>query len=1519
MSTRSRLLTAALALIAGLALSAAPATATVIHKELGSFTASEAPGGSFGALLPSDAVDQSTGDVYVLESAAFGGEKNVIDRFNQAGEYAELQLTGSKIKEHETFAFGASSGVAVDNSEGVAKGDVYVADTGNGAIERFSAAGKFLCQITDKKPVTEAQIKHECNGAAGSLTPECEAEPIGCAPAPAGVAVAQSDGDVYVADNAHAVIDEFSAEGKYIGQIKDPHLSAAMGAIALDSERNLYVTDLHLLGASVGEVVKFAADGSFSSVLDTEQPDGQEPTSVGVDPATGHPYVFEFLGGEPERDKIAEYEASGALVSAIAAPNRIGLGLAVNGASGRLYVSEVGTGEVSIYSGDIVTPTVSALPATKVSETAATLNGHVDPDAAHGGGEVSACEFEWGASTEYGNTAPCSPGPPYSAATDVTASVSGLTPGVTYHFRLKASNASGANVSADEVFTAAGLATINGEFARINGVEAILRAEINPLHLDTTCQLQYVEDSAFQASGYDEATTRPCAQEELGSGSGDVAVSATLTGLKIDTSYHYRFIASSGAGRSEGADQSFTTFGAHDVDFKVIDREEHPFTQAGGYPYELRTSFVINRYARPAGQPGKPEGVDGNVKDVVTQLPAGLIGDPSATAKCTRRQLIERECPAAAQVGLAIVGLEGDDPGVHEVTAVYNLVAPRGVAAEFGTTFKSITDVYIDARLRSDGNYSVTAESSNNTALSGVAEFTLKLWGIPGAESHDNQRCFQPSAVGSEEWECAEPHQAGIPAKPLLRNPTSCSGPLTVALSLDSWQDPGLFDEHVRGLEEMNDCEKVPFTPSLEVKPTTTEADAPTGLHVDLHIPYNEALNGLSQSDLRDTTVTLPPGLTTNAAAASGLQACSTAQIGLTSSVGASPVLFSDAAAQCSDASKIGTVEVDTPLLSEEEEVGDEHRAKEEGGHRVPHVLHGAVYIATPYQNPFGSLLAIYIAISDEQTGIVVKLAGEVQANAQTGQLTTVFRDSPQVPFEDFKLDFFDGPRAALASPEACGAYTPTAALTPWSGGGPTSEAINPPISSFPISSSCVSGFSPTFSAGSESTQAGAFTRFTLSFARSDTDQEMSGLSVTLPPGLIAKVAGVQRCTDAQLAAAAAKAGVKEAAHASCPEDSRVGSVRVGSGAGKNPLFLGGKAYLTGPYNGAPYGLAVVVPAVAGPYDLGTVVVRSALRIDPHTAQVTAVSDPFPTILKGIPIRLRRVDVMIDRPEFTLNPTDCTPMAFTGAFSSIVGASSPLSQRFQVGGCGALRFKPDLKASTSGHTSKVNGASLSVKVAQSPGEADIRKVEVALPLVLPSRLTTLQKACTEAQFNANPAGCPEGSNVGSALAHTPLLNVPLTGPAYLVSHGNAAFPDLEFVLSGEGVQIILDGKTDIKKGITYSRFEAVPDAPISSFETTLPEGPHSVLTANANLCAQTKTVTVRKRFSKRLHGKLRHIRRSIRQQVDTPLLMPTRITAQDGAVVTHRIAIAVRGCPRHKSLHRRTAKHRHRTRRHTRH
>jgi hypothetical protein len=691
----------------------------------------------------------------------------------------------------------------------------------------------------------------------------------------------------------------------------------------------------------------------------------------------------------------------------------------------------------------------------------------------------------------------------------------------------------------------------------------------------------------------------------------------------------------------------------------------------------------------------------------------------------------------------------------------------------------------------------------------------------------------------------AERDASTNPPVAFFTNPSVCDGePLVSAVHVDSWQNPGSYNAD--GTPDLSDpawvtatsqsppvtgCDLLKFTPSLSVQPETSTADTPTGVGAELKVPQSEEPETLATPPRRDATVTLPAGMTINPAAASGLAVCTEAQIALNSV----------APPSCPEASKIGSVEVSTPLLSG--------------------TLQGSIYLATQNENPFHALLGGYIVVNDPTTGVVVKIPGAFSLDPATGRITAVFQNAPQFPVSDLTLHFFGGPRAPVATPEGCGAFTTTSDLMPWSA--PDSGPDATPSSGFSIESGCTRGFTPAFTAGSENPQAGDYAPFVLSISRTDSEQDLSGVSVTLPEGALGKIAGIPLCPEAN-----ATAGT-------CPEGSVVGSVTAAAGVGPNPYFVSGKAYLTGPYDGGPFGLVEEVPAAAGPFNLGIVVVRQSLHVNQVTGQVTAVSNPLPTILDGIPLHVRRVDVVLNRPGFTFNPTSCAAMAVTGTLTSTEGASANVSSRYQVGGCSELPFKPSFTVSTRAKGSKQAGASLTVNVASSQGQANIAKVAVSLPIQLPARLTTIQQACPEATYNQNPASCPAGSDIGTATAHTPIFAGALIGPAYLVSHGGAAFPNLVLILQGEGVTLVLSGSINIKHGVTSSAFDAVPDAPVSSFQLELPQGPHSGLAPNLpakakdDFCGQNLT-------------------------------MPTTITGHNGAVITQNTKIAVSGCPKLK-------------------
>ncbi len=846
-------------------------------------------------------------------------------------------------------------------------------------------------------------------------------------------------------------------------------------------------------------------------------------------------------------------------------------------------------------------------------------------------------------------------------------------------------------------------------------------------------------------------------------------------------------------------------FGVSAFDWQTTANEAgDPYSQAGGHPYAISTEIEFNHHFDPVWEGQLP---DRPVKDVLADLPAGLVGDPQAMAKCTSGQLATIEsgapasqwCPIGSQIGIVHL----NSGGVPIADPLFNMQAPANVPARFGFNFAGVL-VSLDARVRSDGDYGLSIDSKNISEGLPLIGIKVTIWGVPADPSHDQDRCLLWHIFAESSPYCTSsglmegPNPAGRPVVPLLTLPSRCTEPgvgLEMKLRADAWTAPGVFDEtsfatHLppnlpagpgeRGAPlNLSGCAGVPFEPTVDTAPTSNLPDTPSGLSFALQVPSEglENVAGIAQSDLRRAVVALPEGVAANPSSADGLGACSSTQI----------ALHSTGDASCPENSKIGTILIETPLLE------------------AP--LAGSVYLAAPGDNPFGSLLAVYL-VADGQ-GVTVKVPGKIEADPVTGRLTAVFDSIPQLPFAKLTLTLKGGPRAPLVTPAACGSTPTTSTLTGWNG-----KTAN--ISS-PYSVECTPGlgaFSPAFTAGTVNNQAGAFTPLVLSLSREDREQNLSGLNVTLPPGLSAKLAGVPLCPDTQ-----ASAGT-------CGEASRIGTVTATAGAGPNPYAVQGKIFLTGPYNNGPFGEVVVIPAVAGPFNLGNVIVRGSIRIDPHTAQASVISDPFPTILQGIPLRTRSVNVTLDRPGFIFNPTNCDPLSVDGTITSTQGASAAVSSHFQAANCAALPFKPTFKVATKATSSKKNGASLDVKITSGAGQANLGKVAVTLPKQLPSWLPTIQQACPAAVFNANPASCPAGSNIGIATATTPILANPVTGPVYLVSHGGAAFPDIVMVLQGEGVTVEQVGSINIKGQVTSSAFNSIPDVPLNTFELVLPQGPH---------------------------------------------------------------------------------------------
>jgi hypothetical protein len=856
---------------------------------------------------------------------------------------------------------------------------------------------------------------------------------------------------------------------------------------------------------------------------------------------------------------------------------------------------------------------------------------------------------------------------------------------------------------------------------------------------------------------------------------------------------------------------------------------EQFYTTAAGHPQFGITDFALN-----ANGSHEPEG---HVETVRVDIPPGLAVDPLATPQCMLSELESHAgCPSDTAIGkvklTAHVGVEipllklksglliqPPDPG-SEAT-VYNMEPPAGhpLDAAFKVSiFETIVHI-VGGIDPSDFHEFFTIEK------------------IPtNPELIESRLIFNGRAIVMK-------GQFGT--SPFITMPSICNGPQTTYIHVRSYEHA----EDARSFETpvgASGCDKVPFSPAVKVKPANSASDRPDGPTVEVQVPHDVNPLGLDDSTVRDAHVALPEGLTLNPAAAGGLEACDDAQFGKGTN---NPIA-------CPAGSVIGTVAIETPDLP-------------------PGSLTGNVYVGQPLSNApeSGQEYRIFIAAESARYGVGVRLEGHVYANVATGRLTTAVLEAPQVPFSDLILNF-NTPHNPLANPLACGPATTTAIFTPYSGNAPALPAEAFTVDFDGKGGPCPSPlpFGVAQSTAIAPRTAGADSQFTYDLARPEGQQYIAKLTTTLPAGLAAKIPAIKPLC-----------GEPGAAAGECPAGSELGAASVTVGSGEHPYPLSGRAYLTGPYGGAPYGLSVVIPAEkVGPYDYGRIVTRATVGVDPYTADVL-ISSQLPTVVGGAPVRLRTLSVHVTHPGFMLNPTSCAPLTVQTALISTFGTAGSAASAVQASGCSALAFKPRFTASTKAKTSRKIGAALKTKVVFPRGkQANVKSVFVQLPKQLPARISTLNLACREAVFAANPLSCPPGAYVGTVSVATPVLPDRLTGPAILVSHGGAAFPDLDLVLSADGVTVILVGHTNIVKNITSSDFAQLPDVPVSSVEVKLPQGKKSALGAVGNLCRR-------------------------------PLSMPTTITAQNGKVLKQKTRIAVAGCPhkrRHRH-HRRGARRRH--------
>lgn len=1348
-------------------------------------------------------------------------------------------------------SFTDPSGIAVDE----ATGDVYVADAEAETVSKFDASGN---------PVDFASLGgNELTGAETSAntfsfasakgTPAALAVDNACiehTPALTGSACAEFDpsaGDLYVMDSGANVIYKFNSAGEYLGEVSDPSAGAHLLGIGIDAkgELRVHVDDTTAGAGKVNNVDVFDDEplNAFAFTLQLGNTTELEPLGAGVAP-NGDMYLPEMSCGCVHKwgggaDTLGQVDNGPEDIAA-----------AVDPMTGHVYVDE----QSSVAEWD-----------------SGAMNGGLTEGYEFANWEGSAASVASFGSASLGANASGQGGIAVNGQNGQVY-VSSPADGKVYVFGTSVPRVA-AKPGTDVKQTTA---TLNGV---VNpGGEAVTSCrfeyEVVRYHLH---EIEYI-DLTEPVTVYRHSV--PCAQgpATIGAGSAPVPVSAEVGELQAGHLYDFRVVAENAQGESF-ADERLASegpgFGFKGFAVGFLEKDGTPDTQAGSHPFEMSTTILMNTKtvereknadARYVTEP------DGNPRDIIVDLPPGLVGDPDATPKkCTIVDLEKEKCPEESKVGELKVQFAGEYTALPPSLggAVYNLVPPRGVPVQLGADFIA-PDLYIDANVQAGGDYPVRSVSPNITQLAPMIEARLQILGVVGK---------------------------GTSRKPFLTLPTGCNGPLKSAISADSYQDPGHFVEATSLSVDssgqpvpLTGCAKLRFPASITVAPDTTDGSTASGLTVGVHVPQKSAFDpeGLAESALRDTTVTLPEGVAINPSGGDGLEACSSEPAALAAGALGSPgdqigyegthefnpeyepgVKWSTFTPEtpnpldpglnfCPNGAKIGTVKISTPLLE--------------------HELEGAVYLAQQNANPFGSLIAMYLVAEDPVSGTLIKLAGEVTLTP-SGQIVTTFENTPDLPFENLEMHFFGGERAPLSTPARCGAYTTKAVFTPWDGNGAITSESSFNIEHGPDGGPCPGAslpFSPTLNAGTTSNDAGNFSPFSTTIQRQDGEQNMQSVTLHMPSGLSGMLTGVKLCPEAQ------------ANEGTCGPESQIGETTVAAGVGSDPISVkGGKVYLTEKYDGAPFGLSIVDPVKAGPFDLehdtskpatnmppcDCVVVRAKIEINPLTAALTVTTDPsgphvIPHLIDGIPVQIQRVNVLIDRPGFTFNPTSCASLAITGTIASDEGAAAPVSVPFQAANCATLPFEPKFEAFTKARHTRRGGAYLHVVMRSGEGQAGIHLVKVELPKALPSELKTLQKACTEDQFAKDPAGCPAESIVGHAEVQTPVLPVPLQGPAYFVSNGSAEFPELTIVLQGYGVTVQLHGKTyiDPKTDITSSTFETVPDVPFTRFDLVLPSGSHPALHGNGDFCAEN-------------------------------LRMPTRIVAQSGKAIQRSTPIEVAGCP----------------------
>jgi hypothetical protein len=886
--------------------------------------------------------------------------------------------------------------------------------------------------------------------------------------------------------------------------------------------------------------------------------------------------------------------------------------------------------------------------------------------------------------------------------------------------------------------------------------------------------------------------------------------------------------------------------GAGGFDANINRATDRPAEQAGSHP--VAATFSVD--FEEGGAPG-----EGGLRDLSVELPPGLIENPTATKQiyCKEAEftaprsspweesLSGESCRDQTQIGIITVRSAASG-GTERTFGLFNLAPHRGEPAELGARPFGEPIVFVPTIRQADGEYGTTLNAVDVPEALHVSGLTVTIWGVPWSVINNDQRgdCLNELEPESGWAKCS----IGPPGDPgptnssefapraYLTLPTSCEEPMDFSATADSWLQAKKVARPLTGKPSLSGCEKLEFEPQATAQLSDPRASSPSGYEFHILVNTEGVTDPASNAPtpVRRAAVTLPEGVTINPSVGSGLGVCTAAQY-------AAETSSSPFGAGCPPESKIGDFRVRTPIVSGP--------------------INGSIFLAAPRENPFGSLIAVYLVAKSIERGILVKVAGELKADQGSGNLTGIFDELPQLPYSDLEIHFREGQRSPLATPPACGSISTEADLTPWrdpglirhkslpatisagNGGGPCPVGLAP--------------FAPHAVAGALNSRAGAYTPFYLHLTRKVTEQEIVSYSAQFPPGLLAKIAGIPYCPDAAIEAARQSSGVTERDHPHCPAASLIGHTYSGYGVGSVLAYAPGNLYLAGPYRGSAFSVVAIDSALVGPFDLGTVIVRSAVRIDPQTAQASidaTGTDPIPHIIDGIPIHLRDIRAYIDRPGFTLNPTSCEPFKVASALNgaglryadrsddTLAVATAP----FQAFDCGSLGFRPRIDPRMRGGTKRGDYPSLRVTVRPRPGDANIASSQVRLPPSIFLDQSRIRTICTRTQFAAGR--CPPGSAYGHVRAFTPLLEAPMEGPAYLRSSSHT-LPDLVFALRGHGIEVDVAGRIDAYKGGIRGTFPVIPDAPVTKFVLKMNGGKRGVLVNAENLCKASQLATAR--------------------------------------------------------------------------